>query len=284
MTDKHHLSGDGKTAQGLTPPRFLADSGNPKDVLPEVTEWEDRLKSLSIGRVKWANLWAVLPLILLTLVLVVVAAFSSGRPRWLVITLAAALLFNAALYGVARWTDSLAWFGAAVFLSVPLLGGLVEMVHTAQNLTLQPVAVIRTGDDIAMCGVYVTQTSTRLYMARLSPTLYKGRAINRTTGEMFWIPATQIDLVEIGKLVPRADLATDARRLAAQIYQDRAEQSEPSRPGTTTTTTTINPSTSKTTTKTNGTPPQPASSRLKPWPPKGELCTSAISRTSKARR
>ncbi|HEX3804165.1 MAG TPA: hypothetical protein VHV75_15115 [Solirubrobacteraceae bacterium] len=232
--------------------------------------------TLEVARLQFGG-WLILALLIIGLGL---AILLDHNARWLAITIGATLLLNGILLGTARFTDSLAVCCTAVFASVLLLGGLTEVARTSTNLYLQPAAAIRKGDDVAVCGVYITETSTRLYLADVPTTTTAKR---NTTANLFWIPDAEIDMVKIGKLAPEKKLASDDQKLAAALYLERGEQ--PASPAPATTTTSVVDTTSKTgtttttdssTTITNGDPAKPSHPLFKAQPPSKDRCSTSV--------
>ncbi|HEX2086370.1 MAG TPA: hypothetical protein VHF89_11855 [Solirubrobacteraceae bacterium] len=140
-----------------------------------------------------------------------------------VVLLAPVVLF-VALAGIARATRRFAWYGLAVFFSVPLFGAVVSAADVADRPQVQPIAVARKSDDRAMCGVYVTQTDDRLYIGRLEPKEPGSREPQERSGRIFWIPLDDVDVVSIGELQDLDDADANARELLKEIYADRAHE------------------------------------------------------------
>jgi hypothetical protein len=195
----------------------------------EALKQEPRLSKSERGAGAWLSLIGLGVIMALP---IAVAVLSSGDLRWIAITIGATLLFNLLVFGVTRVTNRFVWYALAVFLSVPILGGLAEMIRTTRNPQVQPIAIIRKGDDLAVCGVYVTETDKRLYIGRLAE---KGHPDYRSIpANMSWIPVADVDMYKLGGLVPQGDVVEKANELATQLYADRGEDQLKDLPSTTT--------------------------------------------------
>ena len=144
--------------------------------------------------------------------------------RWLLIVLTVPIGLFALLLAVARVTTRFAWYGVAVFLSVPLFGGVLAVADTLHTPKVQPIAVVRNGDDRALCGVYITQTSSRLYVGRVELDEGSDRTADDQTGRIFSIPMSKVDIVSVGPLQPIESAQRHALELTDEIYADRAEE------------------------------------------------------------
>jgi hypothetical protein len=118
---------------------------------------------------------------------------------------------------------------------------------------VQPVALVRKSDEVGICGVFVTQTSDRVYIGRLA--LEAGHVPPRP-GLIFWVPTKDVDVVSvgtserIGKRFPRLAVA-----MLARLYGDRAEEPPPALKNTTVSTVAGGPApTAQTTTATESQP------------------------------
>jgi hypothetical protein len=140
---------------------------------------------------------------------------------WIVALIAAALFLNAIVLALASATRRFVWLGVAIFLSVPMFGALVALVRTDRSPKVQPVALIRKGDNVGLCGIYITETDKRVYLGRVEPKDER-HAID-ATGRIFWVPDDQVDMIKIGPLESIRQANTRAPRLLEELYRDRAE-------------------------------------------------------------
>jgi hypothetical protein len=217
-----------------------------------------------------AGAWARLLLLFALALLPFVLLFVGGDARWLSLALLVAGALSGLVFGVVRATDRFVWYGASVFLSVVVLGGITGMIHTARAVKVQPVAVIRKGDDVAVCGIFVAENDKRLYLGQLGVNDKKpSRAI---PANIFSIPKSDIDLSKLGRLQKREKAAASARRLAYQLYVDRAENHLVPAKGTSSVSTTPGKggSSKQLTTESPSIGRHPT---LKARPPESQLCT-----------
>jgi hypothetical protein len=204
------------------------------------------------------------PLVGLGLVVVVglalVLAFRSTR--WIAIMFAVVLFLGAANFGVARATSRFAWYGFGVFISIAVFGAALTIVRAIRRPSVQPAALVRKSDDVAMCGVYITETADRVYLGRVEQ---QGDHAKRHAGRIFWVPTSDIDVVSVAPLQPIRDANARAIKLIGELYTIRAEEAAPKvEPTTTTSADTTNPTT--TTTTVTQTPVKPDRPKKRPTP------------------
>ena len=155
--------------------------------------------------------------VLLPVAAVVLAPALILGERWLAITLAATLLLGIALWRIAELSSGgFALFGLAVFLSAPLFGTVALTTRNIDDPQAQPVAIIRGGDGPAeaLQGIYVTETSERVYFANVA-TRSCDKKIVEDSGRLFWIPKDDIVAMAIG---PRQDIDKAARSSLEMSY------------------------------------------------------------------
>lgn len=112
---------------------------------------------------------------------------------WAAILFLVVALLTAMNVFVARATDKFALYGIVVFFSVLLFGAALTIARTLHEPKVQPVALLRKGKELGICGVYITQTSERVYVGRLrTPT-------KRRPGLIFWVPMSEVELVSVGQ-------------------------------------------------------------------------------------
>jgi hypothetical protein len=205
----------------------------------------------------------------------VAAAVGFNDFGWLTGLLGLAVLVNMIVFGIARATRRFGWLGLSVFLSVLLFGGAVVGARSMRSPELQPVALIRKGDNVGLCGIYITETDKRVYLGRIQMKP-DGSGIEPSTGRMFWVPDSDVDMMKVGTLQPLAQANANAARLLEELYADRAEDPGIAvKPQTSTAVKTLNGTT--TTTTVTETPPHPrqqASPRPRPQST-ANVCTSA---------
>jgi flagellar motor protein MotB len=119
---------------------------------------------------------------------------------WLAGSLAAAVVLFFGLWRIAALSKKgFMWFGFAVFFSVPLFGTLTLMARNLDNPLVQPVALIRNtdGPNEAIQGLYVTETSDRVYFANVA-TEACGHEIEPNSGRLLWVPKSEVVAMSIG--------------------------------------------------------------------------------------
>lgn len=158
---------------------------------------------------------------------------------WVAILVIVVVLLTAMNVFVARATDKFPLYGVAVFFSVLLFGAGLTIARTLHEPKVQPVALLRKGSELGMCGVYITQTNDRVYVGRLNLPRY------RRPGLIFWVPTSEAELVSVGQpesiAVPKESSAKRARddrgsqsafagsaeHMLARLYKERAEEAAP---------------------------------------------------------
>jgi hypothetical protein len=130
---------------------------------------------------------------------------------------------------VARATDKFAWYGISVFFSVLMFGAALTIARTLDEPRVQPLALIRKGDDVGICGVFITQTSERVYVGRLAVPGHR-------PGLIFWVPTSDVDIVSVGQSERiNSKFSGLAVAMLRQLYKDRAEEAAPPLKNTTVT-------------------------------------------------
>jgi hypothetical protein len=129
---------------------------------------------------------------------------------------------------IAHGTEKFLWYGVSVFFSVVVFGAVFKAVYTVRFPSVQPMALLRKDNSGGLCGVFVAQTSERVYVGRLP---YGSRP-----GLIFWVPTSEIDSIAVGQLKPiDNELRTRASAMLARLYADRAEEAPIALKNTTTT-------------------------------------------------
>jgi hypothetical protein len=162
---------------------------------------------------------------------------------WLAIVFVVVVALTAMNVFVAQVTEKFAWYGIGVFFSVLTFGATLTMARTLDRPKVQPIALVRKGDDVGVCGVYIAQTSERVYVGRPET--------SSRPGLIFWIPTSDVDLIDVGQ-PERTGKKFDALAVAMlkRVYQDRAEAASPTLKNTTVVEESVNPRTGVKTTRT----------------------------------
>jgi hypothetical protein len=162
--------------------------------------------------------WAGGILAVVWLVVGLVLIVKEGKFSWVALLLGVAAVLAMMNLFVARGTEKFAWYGVSVFFSVLLFGAALTIARTLATPSVQPIALVRTGEDVGICGVYVAQTSERVYVGRRE---LRGHR----PGLIFWVPTKDIDLVDVGQSEPiNSEFSTLAVAMLSQLYKDRAEE------------------------------------------------------------
>ena len=135
---------------------------------------------------------------------------------WVAASLAAATILVAGLWRVAYLSDAtFLWYGLAVFISVPLLGTVTWMVRNLADPQVQPMAMIREtdGPDEAIQGLYVTETSNRVYFANVGTEGCHG-TVSSDSGRLLWVPESEVVAMSIGPLQDLDDAAESALEMS----------------------------------------------------------------------
>jgi hypothetical protein len=120
----------------------------------------------------------------------------------LAVVTAAALLLGLVNLGIAKATGQrFAFYGVAVFVSVVLFGAALSYVRSIANPKLQAVAALLKGGATPVCGLYVTETDSRLYLARVQVVREDGQTqVVDRSGRMLSIPRSQVERTDLGPL------------------------------------------------------------------------------------
>ncbi len=185
----------------------------------------------------------------LALIVGIVLVATEHAFSWIAVLLGVAAVLALMNLLVARATEKFAWYGVSVFFSVLLFGAALTIARTLHRPSVQPIALVRKGDDVGICGVYITQTNERVYIGRLARSGYR-------PGLIFWVPTSDVDLVDVGQLEPiDSKFPALAVAMLRQLYKDRAEEATQTLKNTTVTEVTSNAKAGETTTTTSETPP-----------------------------
>lgn len=197
-------------------PKAPALEGEPANERP------DRFRHTFAGR-----------LLLLGVVAALVGCLWRVQPEWAAVAIGVAALVALALYRLA-WatTTRFAWFGVAIFLSVPIFGAAVYAAHLWYVPTAQPVAAIRSvnGTLSAFEGVYVTETDDRLVLASVA-TVGCGKdnnGLRRGSGRIYRVRSAELIAMELGPLQPLVGAAERARAMRLRLSRKALVQGQPS--------------------------------------------------------
>lgn len=147
--------------------------------------------------------------------------FCFRREWWVATCFVLAVFLYIACLAVARATGpAFRWYGAAIFASVAVFGGTLNTLRyiDKENFQVQPAAALRTGEAEPVCGVYVTETDNRLYLARLDPDGSPDRGRN---AHLFWIAKSDLTGWTIGPLQNRKSARNAVTHLRSEVLGAR---------------------------------------------------------------
>jgi hypothetical protein len=145
--------------------------------------------------------WGVAFTLVLAAAIVAVPSFVLHE-WWLAIALGTVALLGAALWRIASLSKKrFVWYGLAMFISVPLFGTAMLMARNADEPLVQPMAMIRStdGPDEAIQGLYVTETSDRVYFANVA-TEGCEEGVTPHSGRLLWVPKSEVVAMSLGPL------------------------------------------------------------------------------------
>ena len=132
---------------------------------------------------------------------------------------------TAATFLVAHLTSKFAWYGIAVFAALILYGAALNIGLVIRDPLVQPAALVRKGDLNALCGVYVTETDSRIYMGRVQKEVEGGGVgADGGAGRVFWVPKEEVDVVSVGPLMEIDRAQFRALELTGEVQLDRADK------------------------------------------------------------
>ncbi len=145
--------------------------------------------------------WGLLLTVLLTIVIVAVPSLILHE-WWLAVSLGAVAVLGAGLWRISSLgAERFVWYGLAVFISVPLFGTVMLMARNVDEPQVQPMALIRNtdGPDEAIQGLYVTETSDRVYFSNVATEGCEGK-LEHNSGRLLWVPTKEVVAMSIGPL------------------------------------------------------------------------------------
>lgn len=208
--------------------RWLRVGSSLETRLREAREWEQETKRARdsvrfvgklITELRLADLRVLA--VLAVGVIVIVASDSTHEFAYL---LPVPVVLFVCLLGIARATQGFAWYGVAVFLSVPVFGAILAIADTHHTPQVQPLALVRKSDDRALCGIYITQTDDRLYVGRVELDDDSDRTTQKDSGRIFSIPLDDVDVVSVGPWQRISDAQYHVHELVKEVYAIRAQE------------------------------------------------------------
>jgi outer membrane protein OmpA-like peptidoglycan-associated protein len=159
--------------------------------------------------------WGAAVVTSLALIAVLVPSLILGE-WWLAVSLGAVFVIGSGLWRIAGLKrEKFIFLGMAVFISVPLFGAVMLMVRNLAEPQVQAVALIRSSDgpDEAIQGLYVTETSSRVYFANVATEGCSDK-IRPAGGRLLWVPRKEVVAMSIGPLESVEDAGKTALEMA----------------------------------------------------------------------
>jgi len=165
---------------------------------------------------------AKLLLYALVAVAIVFAGFVAAPELWLGgVLLVAAVLGRAVMRVASLSGDRFGWYAVALFASIVLFGAALNILRTVDLPQVQPAALLRASDAEGICGLYITETSERIYLARSDLPNPEAKRPERTSGRIFWVPRKDVTDFALGSLQSLRDAEKQAPRLRSELLHNR---------------------------------------------------------------
>jgi hypothetical protein len=192
-------------------------------------------------RLKPAGLW--LQALIFGLGGLAFAAFFPGG--WVVVGYAVTVLLYLCLLGVARASGNrFAPFAMVLFGAVVLFAAGLAVARALQTVQVQPAVALRTNEAAPVCGVYVAESSDRLYLGRLDEDRKDaGSTVGGDAGHLFWLDRKAVTGWGVSGLEDQEHADEVLRALQIRVLEERreriatTEQTAPNEAGQSTTTT-----------------------------------------------
>ena len=157
--------------------------------------------------------WSLLVVALGVLVAAaIVYARESAWVGWVALLALALIVVNLM---AAEVTQRFPGYGIALFLSVILFGVGFQLMRAHEDPQAQAVAFVRENDAQPVYGLYVGETDSRLYYARLD--LEGDRDVSDDSGRLLWAPRERVVAWAVGPLEPVAAAQETAFDLRAEV-------------------------------------------------------------------
>jgi hypothetical protein len=165
----------------------------------------------SIPYTRWGQ--ALIAVLLLVAAIVPARVLETG---WLVAPLLIGGILVMGAWRVAVLFDGgFVWYGLAVFISVVFFGAFTWSARDIADPQVQPVALIRQqdGPDESLQGIYVTETSDRIYFATVATEGCTNDIVPHS-GRLLWVPKSDVVAMSIGPLQSVDDAAKTALEMS----------------------------------------------------------------------
>ena len=118
-------------------------------------------------------------------------------------------------------------YAIALFLAIVVFGGGLSALRSLELHQVQPVAAVRAGEADAVCGLFVTETSDRLYLGRLDIDRARaGPEVRGNTGHIFWLDKHEVTGWTLGALQNTGDAETALAVLRTRVLAERRRRVE----------------------------------------------------------
>jgi hypothetical protein len=124
---------------------------------------------------------------------------------------------------LAESTPGFAVFGASIFISILLFGTATTLLSTYHTPKVQPMALLRSGQDTGLTGFFVAETSDRVYLVRIQGK-QSGTHFEPSFPRLVVIPRSSVVAMEVGPLQTQSSAyGTSYRQLVELCAQKVAE-------------------------------------------------------------
>jgi hypothetical protein len=148
------------------------------------------------GAGTYVGRWSLLQFVLVLVPTVVVALLID---KWLAIPIIVAPVLFAGNLAIGKLHPRrFFWYGSSIFVSVTLFGAVLTYSRTQRDPSLQPAAVVLDNGK-SFAGLYITETSDRLYLAHVDTSPDSGKPV-KGSGRIFWLNRNDIRTTSIGPL------------------------------------------------------------------------------------
>jgi hypothetical protein len=202
------------------------------------------------------------------------AIFAIGNTHkagWVPASLLVLIALYALCISIAGATPGFFPFGLTVFVAVGVFGGIVSVMRYAYTAPrVQPVAAVTKTGRAPVCGIYVGESSDRLYIGQVDPD-----AKTANLGLLFWVDKAELTNWTVGRLQRREPANRALRSLERNALRERRLQIKQ-----TTSVTTTGKTKEVKTTREATRAPKPRFGRCKIWAAGPQLALTSISRAA----
>lgn len=142
---------------------------------------------------------------------------------WIVASFGLAIGLYLAVMSIARSSGTrFAPYAVALFLAIVIFGGGLSALRSLELHQVQPIAAVRAGEADAVCGLFVTETSDRLYLGRLDIDRARpGPEVRGNTGHIFWLDKHEVTGWTLGALQNTGDAELALAVLRRRVLDER---------------------------------------------------------------